>query len=389
MASFLSELGKNITDIPGLDASVIQSLLNTNDASASGTNGGIEYDDQGAPLLLRDSHLASNITTASNLWFTNVPRPKYLYYISFVSANTSTDTINTADALVDLSPLSYLVESIDRPTVIMNTKTLNQYNKKRIIHTGREYRPINCTFHDTANNTFFDAFQKYFNFFYGDSLNTASTAWANDTVAAAYNAGSNGWGYVIPQNSTASTAQFLDRIQIYEFYGGAFRMYELINPRFAEVRFDKLGYAETRDFSKVTVSIEYEGINFAGENQAVLGNTSLITEMGLSSASFYEPSKLAVNDVGMTFAPTASFNSTVKDTDYSAQTSESGLSTARTTNEQMSLVNGQSGLFSTSAIGTIGDFLTQNSGTLTQAFGSSSTLNSLTRGMSAISGGLF
>lgn len=386
--SLLSGIGKNILDLPRLDSSLIQSILGSAEGVSGITNGGIEYDDQGVPLMYRDSHSAANITDSSNLWYFNVPRYKFLYFIKFIPAVTTLDTVNVTSNLVDLSSQSYIVNSIQKPSVSFNTRTLNQYNKKRIIHTGRTYHPIDCEMWDTGNNRFFDFFIMYMNFFYGDSLNTDYTAWLKDTTSSKFKSGKNGWGYVIPESSSLTTDQFLDRIQIYEFHGGDYRCMELINPKFTEVRFDDLSYGNGRDLSKFKIRIEYEGINFLYEDIELLSDKNLIEDMKLNQASFYEPKRLEVTNAQINFAPTVSFNNISADTDYITQTTQSGAINARS--EQTLLMKSGSifGQFN-SGTNILGDILTQNTGTLLQNGVSSKLTNSLTRGLSAIEGGIF
>lgn len=386
--SLLSGIGSNILDLPRLDSSLIQSILGSAEGVSGITNGGIEYDDQGVPLMYRDSHSAANITDSSNLWYFNVPRYKFLYFIKFIPAVTTLDTVNVTSNLVDLSSQSYIVNSIQKPSVSFNTRTLNQYNKKRIIHTGRTYHPIDCEMWDTGNNRFFDFFIMYMNFFYGDSLNTDYTAWLKDTTSSKFKSGKNGWGYVIPESSSLTTDQFLDRIQIYEFHGGDYRCMELINPKFTEVRFDDLSYGNGRDLSKFKIRIEYEGINFLSEDIELLSDKNLIEDMKLNQASFYEPKRLEVTNAQINFAPTVSFNNISADTDYITQTTQSGAINARS--EQTLLMKSGSifGQFN-SGTNILGDILTQNTGTLLQNGVSSKLTNSLTRGLSAIEGGIF
>lgn len=386
--SLLSGIGSNILDLPRLDSSLIQSILGSAEGVSGITNGGIEYDDQGVPLMYRDSHSAANITDSSNLWYFNVPRYKFLYFIKFIPAVTTLDTVNVTSNLVDLSSQSYIVNSIQKPSVSFNTRTLNQYNKKRIIHTGRTYHPIDCEMWDTGNNRFFDFFIMYMNFFYGDSLNTDYTAWLKDTTSSKFKSGKNGWGYVIPESSSLTTDQFLDRIQIYEFHGGDYRCMELINPKFTEVRFDDLSYGNGRDLSKFKIRIEYEGINFLYEDIELLSDKNLIEDMKLNQASFYEPKRLEVTNAQINFAPTVSFNNISADTDYITQTTQSGAINARS--EQTLLMKSGSifGQFN-SGTNILGDILTQNTGTLLQNGVSSKLTNSLTRGLSAIEGGIF
>ena len=375
-----SDIGSNLLDLPRLDSSIIQSILSK---TVSGiTNGGIEYDDSGVPLMFRDSHSSSNILGTNNLWYFNVPRYKFLYFIKFIpNSSVLNNTI--------FDNQSYLVTSLTKPSVLLETNTLNQYNKKRVIYQGRRYQPVDFTGWDTANNAFYDFFHAYMNYYFGDTNNTDSSSWIKDTTSKTYNSGTNGWGYVIPKNSTLTNDSFLEKIQIYEFYGGDYRVTEIINPKITEIRFDTLDYSNGRDLSKFNVRIEYEGINFLNEGIELLSDTELMEEMKLDSASFYEPKRLVTTKSQLNFVPTVSFNSISKDTDYSTQTSQSGLAEAREEQQSISSISGYEGIFGNSILDVLGDVVSNNSGTLSQIGITNGTTNSITRGLSIIKGGIF
>lgn len=385
-----SSILQNLLDLPRLDSSVIQSILGSS-SSLSQTNGGIEYDDQGVPLMFRDSHFASNEFGTNNLWFFNVPRYKFLYFVKFVTTSIAQSSVNSSSYTLDMSDQSFLITSFQKPTVIMDARTLNQYNKKRIIYTGRKYNPVDFEIWDTGNNQFYDLFKVYFSFYYGDSVNTDSSAWAKDTTSAKFNDGANGWGYQIPKNSTLTSDSFFEKIQIYEFSGGDYRTTELINPKFTEVKYDDLSYSDGKSLSKFRVRLEYEGINYLEEDISLLSDTDLMSEFDLTSTSFYEPKRLVVSNTVLDFVPSVSFNNQSADTDYTVQTTQSGISSLRNTDKNLSSISGWEGVFnsSTNALNTIGDIVTQNSGTLTQLGVSTGITNSITRGLSSVIGGVF
>lgn len=375
-----SAIGSNLLDLPRLDASIIQSILG---GDASGiTNGGIEYDDSGVPLMFRDSHSASNILGSSNLWYFNVPRYKFLYFIKFIPNSSVLD--NTA-----FDAQSYLVNSLTKPSVLLETNTLNQYNKKRIIYQGRRYQPIDFSAWDTANNAFYDFFHAYMNYYFGDTNNTDANAWIKDTTSKTFNSGKNGWGYVIPTNSTLTNDSFLEKIQIFEFYGGDYRVTEVINPKITEIKFDTLDYSNGRDLSKFSARIDYEGINFLEEGIELLSDTDLMEEMQLDNASFYEPKRLITTKSQLNFVPTVSFKHKSIDTDYSTQASQSGLAAAREEQRSLSNISGYEGIFGNSGLDILGDAVSNNSGTLLQMGIGSGITNSITRGLSIVKGGIF
>lgn len=364
--------------------SLVQDLINEVQAgSSSTTNGGIEYSDQGDSILFRDSHLASVITTSDNLWYKNVPRYKFSYYVKFVP--------NTSDA--SISYLPFCIKMLEKPSFTMESQTLNQYNKKRIIYTGRRYNPISMEFWDTANNTFYDFFQMYMNYYFADSTNITPLSWMKDTTAAKFHK-ENGFGYTIPAGSTLTNDSLLSTIQVYEMYGGLYRMYEMVNPKITEVKFDALDSTAGGDLSKVRINLEYEGLNFPSESLSLRDNTDLMVESKLNEGSFYEPSRLITSYTQFNDVPTVSFNNVSKDTNISVQSTRSGASSiggtySTTSDKNLSSISGKLGLYG-SFTDVVGDVITQNSGTLNQAgILSNNTSNSITRALSTLTSSVY
>ena len=364
--------------------SLVQDLINeAQTGSSSVTNGGIEYSDQGDSILFRDSHLASVITTSDNLWYKNVPRYKFSYYVKFIPT--------TADA--SISNLSFCIKMLEKPSFTMESQTLNQYNKKRIIYTGRRYNPISIEFWDTASNTFYDFFKIYMDYYFADSKNTSASNWVKDTTAKTFQTES-GFGYTIPSGSTLTNDSLLSTIQVYEMYGGLYRMYEMVNPKITEVRFDALDSTAGGDLSKVRLNLEYEGLNFVSENSSLRNDTDLMVESKLNDGSFYEPSRLITSYTQFNDVPTVSFNSVSKDTNKSVQSTRSGTSSiggtfSNTSSTKLSSISGKIGLYG-SFTDVVGDVITQNSGTLSQAgILSNTTSNSITRAISTLTSSVY
>jgi hypothetical protein len=64
--------------------------------------------------------------------------------------------------------LSLTVKTIDLPKFQIDTETLNQYNRKRIIQKKINYDPINVTFHDTSNDLNRKLWYYYMSYYYKD-----------------------------------------------------------------------------------------------------------------------------------------------------------------------------------------------------------------------------
>ena len=88
---------------------------------------------------LRDYTHASKTFTANQ--YELKPRFKFLFHVSF-TLNTQIPSLNQFVTAGDVSSLSYVVKTVDLPKFNIQTETLNQYNRKRVIQTKIDYQPV-------------------------------------------------------------------------------------------------------------------------------------------------------------------------------------------------------------------------------------------------------
>lgn len=408
------------------------------------TLGYVTTDDQGQPLLLRDNHIASSVYSFNTAYLTSNPKNKFSYFIRFVKTNNNA-TMKTAGAsssilgksnplqqlgniattALDLSGntqlgadvslgtnilstvfgnsstsnssgtsttnwqevLGFYAKSCDRPKINFKTRTINQYNKKRVVQTGHSFSPISISFNDTADGAAEAMFREYYSFYYGDGKNTSSAAWASDMTAATMLQGAGGWGFRAPSVTNAEMSYFFDTIQIYTFYNGYFDRYDLVNPKITNYSPDSLDYSDGSGLLSIRLTFEYEGLVYAQTRQKVLNNQSLISTWGFDRGSYYYPSDTYTNATAATFAPTVSFNNPVADNSYSSSDqlfSISGLASIASEflgGNSTSLHSYNSIFPPTSMIGSIID---QNRGTISQMTGN--VTNPTERALANISG---
>ena len=187
--------------------------------------------------------------------------------------------------------LSFLVKSIDRPTVTPTVEELNQYNKKRMIHTGIKYSPVTCVLYDTADSSAMSMLVQYAQYYFGD-FRQDSSSYADDIVSAKMfgttggAVSTDGFGFGITKNSSASvdgsnTQFFFDRIDVFQVWGGEYTCFQLLNPRISSYDPDELDY-ENSGASTITLTINYEAINHenGGKPQRITSNAALTELFG-------------------------------------------------------------------------------------------------------------
>jgi hypothetical protein len=243
---------------------------------------------------LRDYSHASKVFAPNA--FQNAPKLKFLFHVYF---NIS----KLPKQLPSTSNLSVLVKSVSLPTYQIDTKQLNQYNRKRIVQTKLRYNPITISFHDDNGNSVRNMWYNYYTYYYADQ---AMKKMANDDSpgAAPYvswertqyidnTTDSGQWGYygeTLPMNGVAredgKKVPFFQDITIYGFNQHNFVSYKLINPLITSFNHDSYDYSQGNGIMQNSMSIDYETVEY--EQGALNGKMPGSTVPGFASESTYD-----------------------------------------------------------------------------------------------------
>lgn len=231
---------------------------------------------------LRDyTHASRTFTTNA---FELKPRYKFLFHVSF--------TINTAEipylrgvfGSSDVTELSLLVKTVDLPKYNVQTQTMNQYNRKRIIQTKLEYQPITMTFHDDGGDNARRLWYYYFSYYYKDpSQQYLSPNITNGSLGSSANR-ATGFGY--PRNdiyndtlqvkdwgysgetwtdgtsSSSGKPPFFKDIRIFGMDQRKFAEYVLINPIIKSWNHDTYDYSQGAGIMQHSMTVEYETVKY-------------------------------------------------------------------------------------------------------------------------------
>jgi len=232
--------------------------------------------------VLRDYTHASRVFTTNS--YELKPRFKFLFHVSF--------TINTAEIPYlrgvfsndDIQELSLLVKTVDLPKFSVDTETLNQYNRKRVVQTKINYQPVTVTFHDDGGDNARKLWYYYYSYYYKDATqqylapsNTNGTPGrsANRQAGFGYNARDiyndvlqvKDWGFVGETwNDGTSAASgkppFFRDIRIYGMDQRKFAEYVLINPIIQNWSHDQYDYSQGNGTMQHTMTIAYETVKY-------------------------------------------------------------------------------------------------------------------------------
>ena len=199
--------------------------------------------------------------------------------------------------------MTFMVKSTDRPSVQPNTEELNQYNKKRVIHTGVKYNPVTCTIYDTADGAVQLMWAQYASYYFGD-YRQGPSSYSDDIINERMNG--NGYGYGIASNPLEpqgiNSQFFFDSVEVYQVWGGEYTSYRLQKPKITNYAPDDLSYEDSGP-STVTLTLQYEGIfhENGGTPQLISQNETLVSMFGGDfSGDTFDPAGSATRQTDFT-----------------------------------------------------------------------------------------
>jgi hypothetical protein len=247
----------------------------------------------GSPYL-RDYRHASNIFVRDA--FGNAPKFKWLFHVYFdinksiISNNVAAAEAPGEDIQSTVFPADFnpglLVKSIDLPKYNLGVQELNQYNRKRYVHTKITYDPVRITFHDDNNNQIRHMWQSYYGYYFNDptqpmnggtrysrTADYKSTSELNikNTYSPTYQ--NKTWGYAAEitranqlnrsPNGTPLNYKipFFKSIKIYGFNQHNFALYVLINPIINSFTHDGYSYYDN-GIMENSMTINYESVKY-------------------------------------------------------------------------------------------------------------------------------
>lgn len=237
---------------------------------------------RGLPLMLRTSSTSTKISKA-NRSIMAMPRQKFLFYASF----TPGASLGNANFSSWQAGFAFQISRVDRAKASPQVKSLNQYNRKRLIHTGIEYPDLSMQLHDTVDDRVLRVWRDYHKWYFGDGRpkNKQST-WNSGVIQSRESFPvSNGWGFS-PSPGRGQDTNFFDKLDIYTFYGKKFTQITFYNPKIESITFDAMESASS-DLSTIDMNIKHEGFEYTQVATPI--SNKEINMFGLNLGDYYEP----------------------------------------------------------------------------------------------------
>jgi hypothetical protein len=231
---------------------------------------------------LRDYQHASRTFTTNA--YELKPRFKFLFHVSFTLNVQEIPALRGAMGNDDITNLSYIVKTVDLPKYNIDTETLNQYNRKRVIQKKINYEPVSITFHDDGGDVSRNMWYNYMSYYYKDPTqqylapnvtNGSIGPDANRQAGFGYNSRDiyannrqvNDWGYIGEAFSDGTSSEsgkppFFRDIRIYGMDQHKFAEYVLINPVISNWSHDQYDYAQGAGIMQNSMTIAYETVKY-------------------------------------------------------------------------------------------------------------------------------
>lgn len=194
--------------------------------------------------------------------YARAPKVGFLYFVSFnINRNAIID--KNWDQRKGYRDVGLLVRRLDLPRFTVSSETLNQYNKKTIVHTKISYSNIVIDFHDDNSNLTTDLWKNYYNYYFRDGIygNTSSKIKPKEYADTKY--GTNDYAYGF---DSYQSFPFLDSTDIYVLHKGKgpqdFTQYTLINPKITEWVHSDLNQDEGNKIMSSRMTLSYEAVTY-------------------------------------------------------------------------------------------------------------------------------
>jgi hypothetical protein len=245
------------------------------------------------------------------------PRNKFLFHVYFNLNTSEIPTLRNVFSASEQAELGLLVKTIQLPTYTLDTETLNQYNRKRIIQKKINYMPVSMTFHDDGGDLSRNLWYNYYSYYYKDpnqqygsasSQNGTNGQVANEPGFSynsrdiyANNRPVNDWGYIGEGYSqgnaggsgggsggdqTSGKPPFFRDITIYGMDQHKWASYVLINPLVKEWKHDQYNYSEGGGVMENSMTVEYETVKYY--TGAIGGSRSDTNVKGFADPAHYD-----------------------------------------------------------------------------------------------------
>jgi len=222
--------------------------------------GGVASGIFGSNADLKDYQHANRLYVQNS--YARAPKVGFLYFIVFnINRNAIID--KNWDERKGYRDVGLLVKRMDLPRFTVGTETLNQYNRRTIVHTKLTYNNVSIDFHDDNNDITTDLWKNYYNYYFRDGIykNTSSKIKPIEFSDTKYGTTDYAYGF-----DSYQTIPFLDSIDAYIMHKGKgqwdFTQLTLLNPKITDWTHDNLNQEDSGKIMSSKMTVAYEAVNY-------------------------------------------------------------------------------------------------------------------------------
>ena len=221
--------------------------------SGQGSNKGIMGDFAHASALYRRNN------------FRLAPKTKFLYHVVIDVNTTALATLGSSvSSLLNRREFNLLANAADLPRYTIETETLNQYNRKKVIQTKLNYNPINIDFHDDNAGLTTLLWEAYYRYYYEDGNYDDQGGRPRAYYTKLYdteNANTYRHGF---NRKRTTDVPFFNSITIHQIHPqdveSTFTSYTLVNPLISEWQHDRVDQTDGSGMMRNTMMLDYEAV---------------------------------------------------------------------------------------------------------------------------------
>jgi hypothetical protein len=189
-----------------------------------------------------------------------LPRFKNHYFVAFHYTDLGPTNANPK-SLIDVM---HRIKSVDAPKFDIDTETLNQYNKPRIVPLRINYQPITITFHDDKSNYTTDFWRRIYQFYFlnGQRLSNSQYSTRDSDVVidngATIHKQYNDYGYYIGNKENKKNLFY--HMSLYMLQNGMCTRMDLVNPQLQSMQHDLFSQDMSGELAQNTTIWGYENV---------------------------------------------------------------------------------------------------------------------------------
>lgn len=223
---------------------------------------------------LGDYQHASRLYVANNMRL--APKFKHLYHVVLnINPSITTSGLSNDRRL----EINLLARSADLPKYRLQTETVNQYNRKKVLHTSVQYQPVVIEFHDDNAGLTTRLWENYFRYYYADSNYSTTDGFSPSVMEDAYRRSTSGLNkiystseqqqYRYGLDTPNKVANFFSSIQVFQLHphnrSSTYTSFTLINPYIENFEHDQMSQ-ESSEFSLNRLSVAFESVQYSRGN---------------------------------------------------------------------------------------------------------------------------